>query len=342
LHARAPTVRWSTCLTLVVALCTGSGARAASGHSRRLVVGGHDPGLAAALAVAMGSQGLTVVESEQELNLATDVPTAQAEAAGPDVVAVVWLCQTGAAERAICLCDPSGHLQVRPVVVPTPLTPPDAAALALSVKLMLASASPPHPAPSPPTPRAEPPARAPPGVPPPTPPTSAARAISPSTSAADTGPPVLLSLEIEGGARQDRAPGGRALGARFGGRATWTPAVLAGHLAAGLGVQVGPLLDDGERDTSLGFFARGRWPLAPLQLELDLGASEHVLTASGHAGVSALGAHAELTLDGTLGAVWPFGRYFAGARAGGGYAPSARSLPSFSPQALITLGVTTR
>jgi hypothetical protein len=105
-----------------------------------------------------------------------------------------------------------------------------------------------------------------------------------------------------------------------------------------------------ERDVTLRLFARARpdlaWLLGPVHLELDAGTGLHVISrdmpgAMDGAGTTERRLH--LSVDGALGVVVPFSRFFAGARAGASYRVTPQREgdgPSgWSGQALLALGV---
>ncbi len=103
-------------------------------------------------------------------------------------------------------------------------------------------------------------------------------------------------------------------------------------------------------DTTVRLFARRQARTGPVWLQLDLGPEAHIKSitlAEGGPGGNVWHTHGlGLTLDGFLGAVVPFGPFFAGVRAGGEFAvlgrfSSATGLfrPRWIVEALATLGV---
>ena len=107
--------------------------------------------------------------------------------------------------------------------------------------------------------------------------------------------------------------------------------------------------DDDVTDTPVRLFARRQARTGPVWLQLDLGPEAHIKSITlteGYPGGGARRTHGlGLTLDGFVGAVVPFGRFFAGARAGAAYAlkEPQDSLDLFRPrwiaEALATFGV---
>ena len=102
-------------------------------------------------------------------------------------------------------------------------------------------------------------------------------------------------------------------------------------------------------DAAIELCARGRLPIAPLWLELELGPSVHVLSVD--AGPPAP-RRADLALDALGGAVVPFGSTLVGLRAGGFYvltSPSAApsgvapaALPRWNGEVMLTVGLALR
>jgi hypothetical protein len=105
-----------------------------------------------------------------------------------------------------------------------------------------------------------------------------------------------------------------------------------------------------ERDLTLRLFARARpdlaWLLGPVHLELDAGPGLHVSSREMPDPMGGGGRTTDrrlhLSVDGALGAVVPFDRFFAGARAGASYRVTPLREgdgPSrWSGQALLTFG----
>jgi hypothetical protein len=289
-------------LAVVVFFFICAPARAARADGDRLVLGSHDPALTSALSVAVSPRGLSVVELPEPLARAADVADARREAAVHDAVAVVWLCADDAGAHALCFCDRAGRLSVRPISVAQPLTPPDAAALALSVKMMLG----PPPAP------AAAPVVAPAIVPkPPLAPVADVEARS-----------ALPALTVEVGVGALVAP---HVAPRFGLAGVLAIEALGRALGLGLGLAAGPSFDGGYGrtldDLTFSFVARGQRAFGPLALQLDLGSSAHLISADDGAAER----RTQLSLDGHVGAVWLLGRLLVGLRAGGFYVPAAEA-----------------
>jgi hypothetical protein len=305
-------------------------ARAARADGGRLVLGSHDPALTSALSVAVSPRGLSVVELPEPLARAADVADARREAAVHDAVAVVWLCDDAAGAHALCFCDRAGHLSVRPISVTQPLTPPDAAALALSVKMML----------GPPSPPPVPPVVAPAMVPQP-----------PLAPVADVeARPALPALAVEVSLGALVAP---RTAPRFGLEGVLAIEALDRALGLGLGMTAGPSFEGSYGrtldDLTFSFVARGQRAVGPLALQLDLGSSAHLISADDGAAER----RTQISLDGHVGAVWLLGRFLVGLRAGGFYVPAAETgaipvgadaiipltLRRWNAEALLTFGV---
>jgi hypothetical protein len=316
-------------LTIAVIVCAL--ARAARADGDRLVLGSHDPALTSALSVAVSPRGLSVVELPEALARAADVADARREAAVHDAVGVVWLCDDDAGARALCFCDRAGHLSVRPISVTSPLTPPDAAALALSVKMML----------GPPPPPAVPPVVAPAIVPKPP--------LAPVADGEAHAALPALAVEVGVGAR-----GASHAAPRFGLEGVLALEPLDRALGLGLGMTAGPSFDGGYGraldDLTFSFVARGQRGVGPFVLQLDLGSSAHLISAD----AGAAERRTELSLDARAGAVWLLGRYVVGLRAGGFYVPAAETdalpiaadailpltLPRWNVEVRLTFGLT--
>ena len=302
-------------------------AASARAESDRLVLGTHDAALASALSVAVSPRGLSVVELPEALVGITDGKVARREIAVPGTVAIVWLCDDAAGAHALCFCGPDNRIVVRPLSVTSPLTPPDAAAVALSVKMLLGA---PQPAPPPPAPRPSAP-RPPPKAAPP---------------AAPTLP--MLSLEVDVGARL-QSPSAQHVGLRVGLKGALMPEVFGHALGAGVGLATGPALAARTPvgrtidDASIDLFVRGRLVVAPLWLELDAGPSVHFLSVDAGTGAPR---RTDVALDALGGAVLPVGRALLGVRIGGFYvltsptgaAATSVALPRWNGDALATLG----
>jgi hypothetical protein len=327
-------------------------ATVARADAQRLVLGTHDPALAAALSVAVSPRGLSVVELPDALARVGDAAVARREVGVPGTVAVVWLCDDDAGAHALCFCGPDGRITVKALSVTSPLTPPDAAAVALSVKMMLGA---PRPAP--------PPEAAAPAPPP------AAAAPAPPPDAATPGPgaapapvsrvaPVLvlpaLALEVDVGARL-QSPADGHVGFRAGAKGALALESFGRALGGGLGFAGGPALVASApagrtvSDWSVEAFALGRRPIAPAWLELELGPQLHFLSVA--AGPSTT-SRVALALDALAGAVAPVGPLLLGVRAGGfvvvATSPMAKdgttpvSLPQWNGEVMLTLGFALR
>jgi hypothetical protein len=319
-------------------------APAARAESRPMVVATQDPALLSALSAAFSPRGVRVVEAKQPFRRPTDALAAAGDTADADVV---WLCEGDPKiGPALCVRPRHGEVMIRHISMTTPLTPEDAAALALSVQVAL----------MPPIRAA---ARA-------TPAAQIARA--PAAAPALRAPGRRLALELDGGVRN--LPAGSAL--RAGVAAAYTPAALGYHLGLGVGAAAGPTsftpqpqgratgpalqppgLGTGSaspsgrmNDLTLRLFARGQVRLAPIWLQLDLGPAIHFMSGAAGDGTTESPADRRLHLsaDGYIGAMIPFGRFFAGARAGGSYLLSGRGADTsptgatWSREALLALG----
>jgi hypothetical protein len=301
-------------------------AASARADSDRLVLGTHDAALASALSVAVSPRGLSVVELPEALVGITDGQVARREIAVPGTVAIVWLCDDATSAHALCFCGVDGRIVVRPLSVTSPLTPPDAAAVALSVKMLLGAPPPPAPAPPPPS------------------------APRPPPTAAPTAVPTLpvLSLEVDVGARL-QSPSAQHVGLHVGLKGVLMPEVFGHALGAGVGLATGPALAARTPvgrtidDASIDLFARGRLVVAPLWLELDAGPSVHFLSVDAGPGAPR---RTDVALDALGGAVLPVGRALLGVRIGGFYvltsptgaAATSVALPRWNGEALATLG----
>ena len=308
-------------------------AAVARADSERLVVGTHDAALASALSVAVSPRGLSVVELPEPLGNVADVPEARRLITVPGTVAVVWLCDDDAGTHALCFCDRDGRLSVKPISVASPLSPPDAAAVALSVKMLLGAPVPP------PAPAAPPP---PPAPSPPPAPISTPRAALPAFVVG-----VTLGARLQSTAEQ-RASG------RLGLEGVFAPAagdrLIAFALALGTGTALaagGPVPTTGARrtltDLTLGFTARARIRLRAPWLEFALGPSAHVLSSESGATSPR---HLELAFDAHASANLPLGRYLLGLRAGAFEVVTSPTsdiqLPRWNGEALLTFGLLLR
>jgi hypothetical protein len=305
-------------------------AAVARADSERLIFGTHDAALASALSVAVSPRGLSVVELPEPLGNVADVPEARRLIAVPGTVAVVWLCDDDAGAHALCFCDRDGRLSVKPISVASPLSPPDAAAVALSVKMLLgAPVPPPAPAPPPPPAPSRPPA-----------PISTPRAALPAFVVG-----VMLGARVQSTAEPHAS-------ARFGLEGVFAPAAFERVLALGVALGTGTALAAGGpapgtaarpmlSDLTLGLTARGRVRLQAPWLELALGPSAHVLSGAGAP------QQTELSLDAQVSANLPIGPTLVGARVGGfamltSPTASDTQLPRWNGEALLTFGLVLR
>ncbi len=128
-----------------VLLCALGSARAA--ETPAVLVATRDPALFSALDAAFAPRGVRVAFADQRLRATSDQLATSAPAAD-----VVWLCDvtpvpapasspggaaTAAGGTALCVRPHQGTVIVRRIAVATPLSPEDAAALALSVQVAL-------------------------------------------------------------------------------------------------------------------------------------------------------------------------------------------------------------
>jgi hypothetical protein len=304
--------------TLVLAL---PGIRAARGaETAPMLVATPDPALLSALDAAFSPRGVRVAMADRSLRA-----TGDDLGAGTRGADLVWLCDVtpapagppspsgGAAPAtALCVRPHQGTVIIRRIAVATPLSPEDAAALALSVQVALMSDGAPPPAIARPAP-----------IP------AAARAAD-----ADAGGAPRLTFELASGVHG--GPYGSYF--RLGAAGTFMPAWLGRRFgigfavaggsasdrstaigAPGRGPQFAPQLVQSNGASEIAFrpFVRGQAGVGPLWLQLDLGPEVHGL-ARGAAPSFLFGENERWywSLDGFLGAVIPFGRLFAGARVG--------------------------
>jgi hypothetical protein len=324
---------WSAASLVVTLVVAALPARA---EPRRLVLATRDPALRSALSAVFQPRGVEVVDAPATFQRPND-PVRDAAAAAD----VVWLCEPDGGGSALCVRPRRGQVIVRRIAMPTPLSAADAASLALSVEVAL---MPEEPAAAPPAP--------------------AVQEADVAATARPTGvappPPPRLTVEVLGGARRTASGDG----VRVGVEAVYAPDGLARRLGVGLGVASGPsvVVPPGpsrgtgaapppvsERDLTLRLFARARpdlaWLLGPVHLELDTGPGLHVNgrdMPDSMSGARTTDWRLHLSVDGVLGAVVPFGRFFAGARAGASYRVTPLREgdgPSrWSGQALLTFG----
>ena len=309
-----------------------------------MLVATRDPALVSALNAAFAPRGVRVALADRPLRGASDDLGTGARA-----VDLVWLCDVtpsfsrspsvdgsaSASATALCVRPHHGTVIIRRVAVATPLSPEDAAALALSVQVALMPDT---------APAAETLVHV-------APPLQPARAAG-----AGLGDPHSLTLELGSGLRG--APDGTS--ARASLAAVYAP-WLAHRLGLGVAFTAGTASDravpggrgpgpsspvvESTNDLTARLFARAQAPVGPIWLQLDLGPEAHA--------VSGFVADPERpsehrwfwSLDGFAGAVVPFGRFFAGARAGGAYLVTGRFASlnpiggAWSAEAQATAGV---
>jgi hypothetical protein len=311
--------------------------------ARRLVVTSRDPALVAALAAAFSPRGVKVVESHAELDPPDPEPGEAAGAQAAAVTDVVWLCEPDGGGTALCVRPHGGKIIVRRISMSTPLSPAEAASLALSVQVALMP---------------DEPARAL-DVAPAGPAASAPAAVVAARPAAASAPGLRgLTVETVAGVRAS----GLGSGLRAGVDAAYAPAALGHLLGIGAGVSDGAALalprpplrgpgppppDGSERDLTVRLFARGRLRLPALWLQLDAGPAAHVVSSdmSAGGGSTVHDRRLELSADAAVGAVVPFGRFFAGLRGGASYRIATDRMqpaPAVNPWAaegLFALGV---
>jgi hypothetical protein len=317
--ARA-SIGWAAALwaVSVVPVASASVAAPATAEPRRLVVASRDPALRSALSAVFSPRGVEVVESPAPLRRPTDAAPGDAGGAAPASADAVWLCEPESGGTALCVRPRRGQVIVRRIAMPTPLSAADAASLALSVQVAL---MPDEPAPAP------------------------ALAVAPVVPQADIqataarpapvqGAPPRLTVELLAGGRRTA----EGAGLRGGVDVVYAPDALARRLGIGAGVGAGTAIampqpssrgpgpapsGGSEGDVTVRLFARGRLQLSAVRLELDLGPAAHIVAhdvaASTDGGRSETERHLRMSASGSLGAVVPFGRFFAGARVGGFY-----------------------
>lgn len=342
--ARFAEARGLCVAALVLALPTSRAARGAEAPA--MLVATPDPALLSALDAAFSPRGVRVAMAERPLRATSDDPGAVA--GGADLV---WLCDitpapaaspsssSGGAPPATALCvrPHQGQVIIRRVAVATPLSPEDAAALALSVQVALMPGAAPPPAAIASGPPAVEPARA-----------------------GGSGPVGAhgLTLEVSGGVRG--GPAGRSSRASLS--AVYAPPAFEHRFGLGAAIGVGstslndvtavrgpgpppPPVVERSRDLTFRLFARGQASMGPIWLQLDVGPAAHA--TNGVIGQSPGTSDDRLlwSMDGFLGAVVPFGPFFAGVRAGGEFAVMGRfASPSsgvgpWNAEALATFGV---
>ncbi len=272
--ARFADARGLCVAALVLAMPASRTARGAEAPA--MLVATPDPALLSALDAAFSPRGVRVAMADRPLRATSDDPGAGARGAD-----LVWLCDvtpapaaapssTGSrAARDRAVRPPaSGTVIIRRVAVATPLSPEDAAALALSVQVALMPGTSPAPVAI----------------------ASSAPAVEP-TRADGAGPRGAhgLTLELSGGFRG--GPAGRVfarepLGSlrarrvraslRPGGcdRCRFDVAQRRDRHLRGPGPPAVPLVDR-SRDLTFRLFARGQASMGPIWLQLDVGPAAH-------------------------------------------------------------------
>ena len=319
------TVRFASARGLCFAAATLAlslaGIRAARGaEAPAMLVATPDPALLSALDAAFSPRGVRVAMADRPLRA-----TGDDLGAGTRGADLVWLCDVtpapaaaplpsgGAAPAtALCVRPHQGTVIIRRIAVATPLSPEDAAALALSVQVALM-----------------PDGATPPAVARPAPTSAPARAANKDAAGAPG-----LTLELASGVRG--GPYGSYF--RLGAAGAFMPPWLGHHFGIGFAVaggsasarstaasthgpgpQFGPALIQTNGASEIAFrpFVRGQARVGTLWLQLDLGPEAHGLEW-GAPPAFVLGEDERWywSLDGLLGAVIPFGRFFAGARVG--------------------------
>jgi hypothetical protein len=306
-HTTAAALAWALALAPSLASAAADapdGPRA----PRRLVVTSRDPALVAALSAAFSPRGVKVVESG---------PGEAASGQAAAVTDVVWLCEPDGGGTALCVRPHGGKIVVRRISMATPLSPADAASLALSVQVAL---MPDEPAGALDAADAAPAGSAP----------AAVVAARPAAAA-----PGLHGLTVETLAGVRASALGSGL--RAGLEAAYAPAAVGHRLGIGASVSDGPALalprplprgpgpappGGSESDLTVRLFALGRLRLPALWLQLDVGPAAHVVSSdmpTGGGGPTMHDRRLELSADGAVGAIVPFGRFFAGLRGGASY-----------------------
>jgi hypothetical protein len=335
--------------TLALALPGFRAARAA--EAPPMLVATPDPALLSALDAAFSPRGVRVAMADRALR-------ATGDDLGPDGrrADLVWLCDMtpvlatvpapaggaapapagGAAPAtALCVRPHQGTVIVRRIAVTMPLSPEDAAALALSVQVAL-------------MPDAAAPAAT---VARPAPGTQPARAAGAKASGAHG-----LTLELAGGF--GAGPGGHSSSLSLA--AVHTPASLGHYLGVGAAVAIAEISPSGDAavlsvrdrgpallgsvekptDLMLRLFARAQAIDGPVWIQLDLGPAAHATND-----VFDESWRWFWSLDTFAGIVVPFGRFFAGVRGGGEYAvighfsSSVATDGRWNLEALVTTGV---
>jgi hypothetical protein len=310
-------------VTLIVGAATLPPAIAPTAHAaepRQLVVGTPDPALVAALAAFFAPRGIDVVPSPWPLRKPADAATVDgAVSRVRKTTDVVWLCDPGSGQRALCVRPQGQSVIVRRLALPAPiagaaLTPPDAAAVALSVQVVLLRED-----------AADAPA------------TVVAQlddvAAPKKKAPTDVRQPPALTVELTAGAQAATTGDGF----RGGFNAAYAPPFLQRHLGLGAGLSLGPSNESSppessragppppaatQSDLTVRLFARGQVDVWRLRLQLDLGPTGHVVTSQlpTPPPTSALTRRSlDYAVDAVIGAVVPFDRFFAGARAGLSY-----------------------
>jgi hypothetical protein len=268
----------------------------------RVAVGTRDEALREALSVAFFAKGFEIVETRDALLEREALDEVRSSAREIDAAAVIWLCKPTSGERSFCLYNRKDDALIRrPLATEPPLSPAQAASVALTVKAFLMSG-----------------------------PQAAATeeqrldAEIPALVTAPRPPPSdapFLTVEAQGGGRYWPV-GVEDLGARVSVAAAYFPRKFERRLGAGLALQAGPdvsgVLDrmnvasSHVGDLALEAFGRARTKLSRVWLEVDLGPAIHFLTVDGGLHESRTG----WSLDGDVRLIVPLGSFFGGVRAG--------------------------
>jgi len=317
---------------------------AQAAESRAMLVATPDPALLSALDAAFSPRGVRVAMADRPLRATGDDPGASARGAD-----LVWLCDvtpapsatpsssgTASPATALCVRPQQGQVIIRRIAVATPLSPEDAAALALSVQVALMPGAAPAPE------------------------TVARPAPLPVAGPTGAAPGGAHSLTLELSAGLRGGPAGRSSRASLS--AVYTPGAFEHRFGVGAALGVGSTsLDAGgdlrgpgppsvpvveqSRDLTFRLFARGQASAGPIWLQLDIGPAAHATNGVLGEPQGANDNRLLWSMDGFVGAVVPFGPFFAGVRAGGEFAVLGRSssanqaIGPWSTEALATFGV---
>jgi hypothetical protein len=340
--ARFAEARGLCVAALVLAMPASRAARGAEAPA--MLVATPDPALLSALDAAFSPRGVRVAMADRPLRATSDDPGAGARGAD-----LVWLCDvtpapaaapssagTAPPATALCVRPHQGTVIIRRVAVATPLSPEDAAALALSVQVALMPGAAPAPVAI----------------------ASPAPAVEPTRAdSAGSGGAHGLTLELSGGFRG--GPAGKSSRASLS--AVYAPGAFEHRFGVGAALGVGSTsLNDGttvrgpgppalpvverNRDLTFRLFARGQASMGPIWLQLDVGPAAHATNSALGQPQGTNDNRLFWSLDSFLGAVVPLGPFFAGVRAGGELAVMGRSSASsgigpWSTEALATFGV---